>query len=430
MGGLLSAISGQFAKAIILGTLFPVVVVLGLNIFLVAPLMPLTASLPGQLLKIASADDKWGTAAVVTFIVLLITGLLYNLNNPIIRLYEGYPWANSMFGKYLTRRETERFTEATELLSAAVWLGPELAKAAPGDPLTTEIPQQGTDLALLLNSDLPDSEGFVLPTRLGNVIRCFERYASLAYGMDAIVLWPRLIGKIDAGFASTIDEAKTSFDFMLNTSFLSGLTACAILVIGLSKPLALTWDDSGPWFWRVLLFIAMARAFYLLSISRASEWGGQVRSAFDLYRFDLLSKMGFVRKPLTNGEERILWGKITTQLLYPTDWDPLMTYEDPSPRLIPDPADIALTTLRRYGLQQPNQRIPVTLDLSNPDATREVESLVVIEPVPDGYKYVPGSATVTAGVVLNVSRITPLEFYIGPVAEDSTVTIEYAIKPA
>jgi hypothetical protein len=247
--------------------------------------------------------------------------------------------------------------------------------------------------------------------------------------MDAIVLWPRLIGKIDAGFASTIDEAKTSFDFMLNTSFLSGLTACAILVIGLSKPLALTWDDSGPWLWRVLLFIAMARVFYLLSISRASEWGGQVRSAFDLYRFDLLSKMGFVRKPLTNGEERILWGKITTQLLYPADWDPLMAYEEPSPRLIPDPADIALTTLRRYGPQQPNQRIPVSLDLSNPDETREVESLVVIEPVPDGYKYVPGSATVTAGVVLNVARFTPLEFYIGPVPEDSTVTIEYAIKP-
>jgi hypothetical protein len=428
MGGLLSAISGQFAKAIILGTLFPVIILSALNIFVVAPLLPQTASLPVQLLKIAVGDDKWG-AVILTFIVLLIIGLLYNLNIPIIRLYEGYPWAKSIIGKYFARQETRRFTEASDLRSAVSWLGPKLALAAPNDPLVSDLQKHQAGLSLLLNSDLPDSKDFILPTRLGNVIRCFERYPFLAYGIEAIVLWPRLLAKIDAGFASTIDEAKASFDFMLNTSFLSGLTACGILVIGLGKPSALTWHDYGPWLWRAALFMVSARVFYWLSISRASEWGGQVRSAFDLYRFDLLKQMGFVRRPMTNGEEKTLWGEIAGQMLYPTNRNLLIPYEEPSTRLIPYPPDIQLTARRRYGAQQPNLRIPVALVLTNPDTTRPVSSLVVIEPVPDGYKYVPDSASVAAGVVLNVARISPLEFYLGPVPQNFTVTIRYAIKP-
>src|SRR6202167_60467 len=432
MGGLLSAISGQFAKAIILGTLFPAIILSALNIFLVAPLLPQTASLPTQLLKIAFGDDKWG-ALILTFIVLLITGLLYNLNIPIIRLYEGYPWKRSVVGRYFAQRETRRFTEASELRSAAAWLAPELDRAAHGDPLVSDLQRQANGLSLLLNSDLPDSQDFILPTRLGNMIRCFERYPRLAYGMEAIVIWPRLIAKIDSGFASTIDEAKASFDFMLNTSFLSGLTACGILTIGLGKPAPLTWHNCGPWLWRAAMFIAVTRVFYWLSISRASEWGGQVRSAFDLYRFDLLKQMGFVRRPLTNGEEKILWNEITDQLLYPTNKNLLIPYEEPSPRLIPDPPDIQLEALRRYGAQEANLRIPVALDLIN-SADRPVSSLVVIEPVPDGYKFVPSSASVTASVpdevLLNVVRITPLEFYVGPVTKKATVTIRYAIRPA
>jgi hypothetical protein len=425
MGGLLSAISGQFAKAIILGTLFPVLIVSALNIFLVAPLFPQTVSLPAQLLKIAFGDDKWG-AVILTFIVLLITGLLYNLNIPIIRLYEGYPWEDSLVGKFFGRLQARRFAEASSLRSSASWLR---AKLPPGDPLLSRAEKQDTDLLQLLNSDFPESQGLLLPTRLGNVIRCFERYPFLAYGMEAIVIWPRLIAKIDSGFASTIDEAKTSFDFMLNTSFLSGLTACVILAIGLGKPSPLSWTYFLPWVWRVLFFGGLARIFYWLSISRAYPWGDQVRAAFDLYRFDLLKEMGYVRRPLTNQEERALWCNISNQLLYATITKVPVPYEEPSVRLIPFPSDIRLSARRVYTNQQQNLRIEVVLYLHNLDQLQKALSLTVIEQVPDGYKYVPDTATVSSGL-LNVSRLSPLEFFIGPVLPNSIVKIKYAIKPA
>jgi hypothetical protein len=147
MGGLLSAISGQFAKAIILGTLFPVIILSALNIFLVAPLLPHPDSLKGQLLKIAVGDDKWG-ALILTFVLVLLTGLLYNLNIPIIRLFEGYPWANSVIGKWWTGRETRRFSSATTFRSNELWLGPRLALADPDDRLSPDLAEQANDLCL------------------------------------------------------------------------------------------------------------------------------------------------------------------------------------------------------------------------------------------------------------------------------------------
>ncbi len=84
---------------------------------------------------------------------------------------------------------------------------------------------------------MPDMQALLLPIRLGNVIRCFERYPFLVYGMDGIVFWPGLVSKIDSGFAA---------------------------------------------------------------------WGVQVRSAFDLYRSDLLEGLGSRQNPLTYQEEHAL----------------------------------------------------------------------------------------------------------------------------
>ena len=68
--------------------------------------------------------------------------------------------------------------------------------------------------------------------------------------MDGIALWPRLVADIETPLAATIDDAKIAFDFMINCSFLSALTACVAVTLWLQEgdPL-LTWR-SGAWAWR------------------------------------------------------------------------------------------------------------------------------------------------------------------------------------
>ena len=427
MGSLLSAISGKFAKMIILGTMFPVVIISALNILLVAPLLPQTQALPNLLSKIAVGEEKW-SAVMLSLVVFFLTGLLYDLNIPIIRIYEGYPWLNSLTGKGFLRLQRRRFAQAWTLYFQVTSLRKLLLRVSPNDALIKELRGQELALGQFVNSQLPDAQEFLLPTRLGNVIRSFERYPFQAYGMDAIALWPRLVSKIDAAFASTVDESKTSFDFMLNMSFLSSITTLAILTIGLAMSRPLQWTFFLPWVWRALVFALLAMIFYYFSVNRAVSWGVQVKSAFDLYRLDLLKALGYQQKPLSFHEERAIWLKISSQLVYADDRTVPLPYDEPAMRVIPSPPDINIRGRRRFGQQEPNLRIPVVIELQNLDASRAVDSLTVFELLPDGYRYVPNSASVSSGGI-QVRRLAPLEFFLGPIAEGGTLRVSYVVKP-
>ena len=127
MGSLLTSLTGQFAKLALLGTMLPVVFVLGLNLVLVAPLLPFGPALQTWLMRIALGEASWSLAAF-TFAVFLLTGLLYNLNTPIIRLYEGYPWQRSYLGGWMAERWKRRFRQGTPLRRSLRSLGRALGR--------------------------------------------------------------------------------------------------------------------------------------------------------------------------------------------------------------------------------------------------------------------------------------------------------------
>ena len=73
----------------------------------------------------------------------------------------------------------------------------------------------------ILSESFPRNAEEILPTRLGNTIHAFEDYPDTRYGMDAVELWPRLVAKVDKEYRAVLDDAKASFDFMINSSVLS-----------------------------------------------------------------------------------------------------------------------------------------------------------------------------------------------------------------
>jgi hypothetical protein len=83
--------------------------------------------------------------------------------------------------------------------------------------------QMRTDAGRRLNEEFPIERTSVLPTRLGNVIRSFEDYPERQYGMDGVTLWPRLVAKINKDHATVIEDAKITFDFLLNSAVLSAV---------------------------------------------------------------------------------------------------------------------------------------------------------------------------------------------------------------
>lgn len=424
MTSLLTSISGQFGKAVVLGILFPVLIVSILNDLITVPLLSFGPVLQAQLSRIATGEDKWA-AVFLVFVVVVVSGFLYNLNIPIIRLYEGYSWKGSWLGRLWSWRKKKLFQRVGPLRLSLRYLRRQLRDVDPNNPLSQEMQSEQTDLARFINSELPDREDLVLPTRFGNVIRCFERYSDVAYGMDAIVLWPRLVAKIETGFASTIDEAKTSVDFMVNSSFLCALSGLAVSLIGLLVRTPWSLASVMHWVWRSTLFLGLAIVFYAFAIGRAKAWGEQVKSAFDLYRFDLLKSLGYQQQPLTYFEEKALWHRISVQLLYADSRENPIPFKAGPTRVSASPAGIQLDINRSVAPAVVSGSLGVEITIQNKDK-KPTEFVVLSETIPDGYKFMLDSARVSAGT-LTIANVAPPEMKLGVIAPSGRIIVTYTM---
>jgi hypothetical protein len=238
---LLSAVSGQLGKALVFGTLLPVIVFLFLAWLLVIPLLPADLRV---LTAFRALEPEWRLAAG-SFAALVLAGLLLTLNTPVIRVYEGYPWRESWIGRWCIRRQQARFDALWSRWRGMRTLVYAADPPAPFEKHRLEVQQRWAKIGLAVNREFPNKGDLVLPTRLGNVIRSFERYPDVQYGIETIVLWPRLVGVMDKDYAVSVDDSKSAFDFMINNSVLSAATAAGILVAGLARPIPL--QVPGRW---------------------------------------------------------------------------------------------------------------------------------------------------------------------------------------
>lgn len=431
MSSILATISGQFGKALILSALLPVTVFVLLFQLLATPLLP--ADWP-ILTPLEVLDAQW-RPLMLTLAVVVLTGLLFNLNVPIIRFYEGYVWLDTRLG----RKRQAVYQEQFDQLHAR-WTGMRtlLRALTPGQPGYAAILDAWNQCGLQINQGLPDKRELVMPTRLGNVIRSFEQYPSRQYGIGSITLWPRLLAKVDKEYATLLGDARTAFDFTINSSALSALLAAVLLVSGLVYLGPLSSVSAGlAWLAAIASFGAIAYLFYLLSLGRAAWWGSVYKGAFDLYRRDVLKQLGYARVPRTLAEERALWGDVYQQLLYgDTPTTPLADYgEAPasasaqtSPPGSSDPSDLQVTR----GVEGPDGdgRLVVTLAVTNVDERRRPATRVLVtDTLPDGFEYQWGSARVVGGASLAPVDTSPLRFEVGDIPHGQTVTMSYDMRP-
>ena len=408
MGSLFSEISGKFGKSLIFGCFIHVVFFLLLDWIFFRPFLP---PLEGAAGALAALDREWKTVAIAGLAV-LFSGLLYALNSPIVRFYEGYPWQHSFVGRLLKARQTRHW-------SRTVALGKGLQGVYPGEEAAH--PQRARDLSDLSDQLLrrwrtgfPAEQGLVLPTRLGNTIRSFEDYPRLQYGMAAIPLYPRLLGVVEPGYATAMDEAKSSFDFMLNVSLLSAVSAGGLLLLGVgSRGLA----GLSPAFWlQVAGLVIASRVFYAGSIGQAATWGNLVRGAFDLYRHKLLSQLGFTDRPADLGAERELWTAISQQMIFgdPPEYAgvPLLRFSKGGTFAVGFPATRPLRVSRSAGTVEGGWQTCLLVENPHPEPVTEVR---VTDTLPAGERYLWNSA-LSDGRPLTVRGTDPVTIELGGLA--------------
>jgi hypothetical protein len=279
-------LGGVFSRYFVVGFFVPA--------FLALAAVMLTASsdlLPKQLEKpTGGAFAAVGVAAVALGLVL--TGLNY----PLQRLLEGYgfklPYPGRGFrflcwiGAQMTKLEKRRYRRLRNLLAG----------------------QTRPAAARLFERQFPHKESDVLPTRLGNALRAFERHGQGRWGLDAIVVWPHVEALMTEAEVQAHENDQGTFAFFLNGSLCS-FAAGVVIVAD-----AIAYRD--PPLWTAALLAVPFAVSYLLyrgAVVAAQQWGSRVRASLDLHRLDLYRKLG-LRLPRSRREEIDLGKAVTSAL--------------------------------------------------------------------------------------------------------------------
>lgn len=216
---------------------------------------------------------------------------LMGVNRSIYRFFEGYGKTNPL--QLLLFRQQKRYDRLED----------EIVKAKASPPSEKD----PSKLRLEQVREFPEREN-LLPTRFGNVLRAFEVYPRIMYGIDSIPGWVRLVAVIPKEFLEIVNEARARTDFWVNL-WLAGLVV-AFEWVGFSIGIR----QVGQW-WVPLASLFVAWIAYRRALSAAVQWGELVKAAFDIYLPDLWKKLG-APPPASRDEERRAWERFSQAVLY------------------------------------------------------------------------------------------------------------------
>jgi hypothetical protein len=225
----------------------------------------------------AISDKADGLSAteggLILLAILAVAVLLQPLQVGLVRLLEGY-WGYSKAAQALAERrkrpQLELFHDLADTAGAPF--------RDPDDPAREKAVAAAAELRRLF----PEDEDDVLPTRLGNVLRAAETRAGSPYGLEAIVVWPRLYPLLPDPVRGVVDDQRGQLDAAAR--FCVVFAAAAVTSFAL-----LVWHPI--WLWVPLACVLLAALAYRAAVGAALQYGESLRAAFDLHRFDLLSAL-------------------------------------------------------------------------------------------------------------------------------------------
>ncbi|MBW6433558.1 hypothetical protein KZ829_07345 [Actinoplanes hulinensis] len=233
------------------------------------------AGAPGERISFKAA---WETAAnleiaealLIIVVVVLLALVLHPFQSALVGVLEG-GWAASLGSGLLRRRQLARMRTLTE--AAAPPTG------TPGDQAV----QAAGQAATRLRRRFPTREHLVRPTALGNALAAMQDNAGRAYGLDAVVAWPRLYAVLGQSVRGVVDDRRDTMDSTARLAASTGIAAIATFAL---------LSQATHWWW-LLGFVPLTVSViaYRAAVHAAVAYGEAVELAFDLHRFDLLDAL-------------------------------------------------------------------------------------------------------------------------------------------
>jgi hypothetical protein len=155
-----------------------------------------------------------------------------------------------------------------------------------------------------LESRFPANHADVMPTRLGNILRRYERQAGDVYGLDALAVTGLLAQVADPTVRDYYDDARTDLD--LGVQMILVWATCTIIGV------VLLWQYA-IWLVAPLVTCLLTYTAYVGALSTAEAYGEALTTLVALGRVSLYQCLG-VRIPRTSTEEVAQNDKLMRQI--------------------------------------------------------------------------------------------------------------------
>lgn len=217
--------------------------------------------------------------------------LLQPLQLSMVRVLEGgFPkWLGSGLARKWQMRRKKRLAEAVQ------GVVDQAGELNDGDLNRADLIQRAGAASVRLRSRFPLPDHAVRPTALGNALAAAEDTAGAGYGLDSVVVWPRLYPLLGDQIRAIVDDLRDGMDASARLAATGALTAIATVAL-------LAWHSG------VLILLASVPAGvalfgYVGAVRGAMAFGAAMCVAFDLHRFDLLRALRLAVPP-DQGQEQ------------------------------------------------------------------------------------------------------------------------------
>jgi hypothetical protein len=289
-----------------------------------------------------------GISLLVTIPTVIVGYTLTALNTFILKFFEGYVFFHRF---HFMRRGQAR--QANKLIKQREILRDQIQQLAQKRKLSREEKMildtlKTTYYSIVTTYDLsyPPPHAGIMPTKFGNILKASEAYPGTRYGIDAVQFWPRLWHVIPTSYQHTIENARNELSFLVNMSALSVVFFffCIIaILLNTPSPNSFVFDEFLLSSIRYILAAALAvlsnRFFNRAALLSVGEFGMMIRSAYDLFRLDLLEQFR-VKLPKNLDKEYQVWENLGQLISLGEEAIEFkgLTYEKKAQKLIKKPA--------------------------------------------------------------------------------------------
>jgi hypothetical protein len=252
----------------------PTLLAVGAVAFLIAADAPSRSLTWNHTIDAAESIGVTG-AVIVTTVSIALAISLQPLQFRLVQLLEGYwpTWAPLWVARMGVWAQGRRRDRIADRISAASKSKSVAALIAINERIQVAETQ--------VRERFPDPNR-LLPTALGNALRAAEDRVGQRYGLQSVIIWPRLFRLLPAEVRAALDDEVTQLDVSARLSVtwsLAGVVSAAIL---LREPSALV--TNPLWAALVVGVWVLARLSYLSAVESAIAHGSDIEVAIDLYR--------------------------------------------------------------------------------------------------------------------------------------------------